>query len=500
MTAPVTAPATTTTVPPPKGMTAAQMATILAAVQAQAAMRAQLTQIAIQGALALLQPFTGWWSDDQVRTMMRRVVRLVQPAQRSAATFTDAYLTRVSTEMLGRRVTPAGAVNVTKLRADMTREIAQALVDRKIRPVWIELGHTDDGPSEHINDPAPALLRIPVSDRPLRRVPTLDPNAPYQNLERRYVDPVTPYQRIAEQYRYQVVSEGVPEDKARDKALFKLAIAVETDVTLAVREQYHKTMGRHKSDGYRRVLHPELSKSGPCGRCVVAADRTYHVADLLPIHSNCVCEVLPVYGELDPGINLNASDLMRLYKAAANRPDNPNARTTAGAKLQNVKVGFEGSRTIPGAENRLRAQLDQLERSYETLVHRSMSGEPMARSMHAQAARITQIRDELGLGPSDVAPRTETPPMRKARVVLTEHAELGPVLVDGDQHYRGPVEVAETKVPDRKVRAQAQLDSLEKSYAKLLDRYTSGDVDEKPVRWQRDKIADLRRELGLPVG
>jgi hypothetical protein len=40
--------------------------------------------------------------------------------------------------------------------------------------------------------------------------------------------------------------------------------------------------------GYRRVIHPELSKSGTCGLCVAAADRIYYVDDLMPIHTNCV--------------------------------------------------------------------------------------------------------------------------------------------------------------------------------------------------------------------
>lgn len=512
----MTAPVTTEPVAQQR-LTAEQILALLALVQAQAAVRQRLTDTAVQAALQLLQPFTGWWSDTEVKAVMRRVVKLVQPAQRQAASVTDAYLTRAASLMTGRRVTPAGAVDVTKLRQDLTREIARELVDGRIKPAWVELGDTHTGPSDHIHDPAPTFFGSPsrgttVSSRsvqggqdrrPLGPYLPLGPEGTRAALQRKALDPVTPYERIAEQYRYQVVAEGVPEAKAKEKALVRFAIAAETDVTLAVREQYHKTLGKHRADGYRRVLHPELSKTGPCGLCVVAADRVYRVADLLPLHSRCVCEVLPIYGTADPGVYLNNSDLQALYRAAA---DKPGQQTTAAKKLQNVRVDLAGADRISGADNRKSAQLDQLERSYETLALRALRGENLTRSMNAQAARITELRDELGLGPSTVAPRTTRNPTprelanKRARVVLTDNAETGPVLIDANQHYRGPRDVAETKVPDRKVRAEAQLKSLEQSYQTLLDKFTAGENVDKPLKWQRDKIADLRKELGLPVG
>jgi hypothetical protein len=71
---------------------------------------------------------------------------------------------------------------------------------------------------------------------------------------------------------------------------------------------------------YRRILHPELSQSGPCGLCIVAASRVYHKSDLRPLHNGCWCDVMPVVktgsGEiLDPGFDLNEDDLKALYGA-----------------------------------------------------------------------------------------------------------------------------------------------------------------------------------------
>ena len=64
---------------------------------------------------------------------------------------------------------------------------------------------------------------------------------------------------------------------------------------------------------YRRVIHPELSKGGTCGMCVVASDRVYKTGTLMPIHANCECTVAPIAGDDDPGHRINAADLRRLY-------------------------------------------------------------------------------------------------------------------------------------------------------------------------------------------
>ncbi|WP_280470998.1 hypothetical protein [Nocardia cyriacigeorgica] len=68
--------------------------------------------------------------------------------------------------------------------------------------------------------------------------------------------------------------------------------------------------------GYRRIIHPELSRGGVCGMCVVAADRTYSIGELKAIHHRCKCTVLPRFKDWDPGRDLNSSDLQALYDAA----------------------------------------------------------------------------------------------------------------------------------------------------------------------------------------
>lgn len=89
---------------------------------------------------------------------------------------------------------------------------------------------------------------------------------------------------------------------------------------------------RYKSAGiqrYRRIIHPELSKTGTCGLCVVAADRVYTIGALMPLHSNCHCTVMPITAGHDPGLKLNDDDLNEIYRKAG---------STSAAKLKQTRV------------------------------------------------------------------------------------------------------------------------------------------------------------------
>jgi len=94
---------------------------------------------------------------------------------------------------------------------------------------------------------------------------------------------------------------------------------VNDDVAMATRQAAQDAMKkapRGSITGYRRVLHPELSTTGSCGLCVAASDRKYKIAELMPIHNLCKCEVVPIYGKDDPGSQINDEDLAVLYEQA----------------------------------------------------------------------------------------------------------------------------------------------------------------------------------------
>lgn len=135
------------------------------------------------------------------------------------------------------------------------------------------------------------------------------------------------YGRLADHYRY-LISTGVAGTEARAQTLQRAEAVATTDVDLAMRAQTAKfTRVHHLS--YRRVIHPELSEHGTCGLCVAASDRIYYRGDLMPIHARCKCEPLPIAGSKDPGQEINAADLKRLYETAGG---------TAGDKLKRVRV------------------------------------------------------------------------------------------------------------------------------------------------------------------
>lgn len=134
---------------------------------------------------------------------------------------------------------------------------------------------------------------------------------------RKGVDPQQVYERLGEQFRYSRSVNDGDEAKALQATLTRASVMVDTDVALAARAQAQKTMqSTPLAIGYRRVIHPELSKSGTCGMCIVASDRVYKKADLLPIHARCRCEIAPITKDSDPGSSLNNIALGDLYDDA----------------------------------------------------------------------------------------------------------------------------------------------------------------------------------------
>lgn len=83
----------------------------------------------------------------------------------------------------------------------------------------------------------------------------------------------------------------------RAAARFRAAQTAATDIQLASRQAAHDWMTETRGvAGYRRVLGPGKN----CGLCVVASTQRYHREDLMPIHSNCGCNVDPIPGDSEP--------------------------------------------------------------------------------------------------------------------------------------------------------------------------------------------------------
>lgn len=132
------------------------------------------------------------------------------------------------------------------------------------------------------------------------------------------------FTRPAVGFRWIESAGGSREDAAQESGL-RIDTLVDDNLMLAQRLAQAEmiaqavdldNLDKAKITGYRRVIHPEMSRGGACGMCIAAADRIYHVAELLPIHTRCKCTIAPVTTEFDPADDLNAADLSQLYSHA----------------------------------------------------------------------------------------------------------------------------------------------------------------------------------------
>lgn len=165
------------------------------------------------------------------------------------------------------------------------------------------------------------------------------PDAPdhEETVSHQESSPTKLFERAAEKYRYER-SVGKDHAEANDLAEQKITDLVDTNLLLSARLAQQQTLKLVQDKdarvtGWRRIIHPELSKGGVCGMCVAAADRVYKIEELRPIHARCNCTVSPVTTAHDPGFTLNQDDLNRLYDHAAA----PGVRSTSAAALKKTR-------------------------------------------------------------------------------------------------------------------------------------------------------------------
>lgn len=130
------------------------------------------------------------------------------------------------------------------------------------------------------------------------------------------------HHRPAEAYK-KAIATGSTHAEALVKAGLRAKGLAFTDLSLQARGAQQAVLARAGITTFRRVIRPELSKTGTCGMCIVAADRIYNTGDLMPIHPpSCNCVVMPIIGDNDPGRSLNREDLGQLYEdAGSNKAD-----------------------------------------------------------------------------------------------------------------------------------------------------------------------------------
>jgi hypothetical protein len=346
-------------------------------IQAQAAVRDQQSKLAQAGARQAFATVDNWADPQQTRRAVASAVKIVTAAQRRVANTTDAYLARSTSTITGRRSDSVGAIDVRSLRRRLPQDVIEALADGR-------------------------SISEAMAERAQSRVEA--------------VAPEDVYGRIPDHVRFISVSRGITPEKAALEGLRRAAAVADTDVMLAERAQVQRffTQRRPKGvTGYRRVLHPELgSGAPPCGLCVVAATRAYHIEELMPIHSRCRCSVAAITADADPGLQLNDQDLERVLSAVYGAAGGNTAR-----QLKTVRVEF------------------------------------------------------------------------------AEHGELGPILVNADQHFRGLEEFARTQSRDQEKNWLAELESLQEELDRLTDHVGESDEVDEAIKWNRTKIRQLSGRL-----
>lgn len=138
------------------------------------------------------------------------------------------------------------------------------------------------------------------------------------------------YQRPVEQFIW-ARRNGLNFTDSRAAFEERLTAVATQDVKLADRDEANRILlADPEVDRWRRVIHPELSKSGTCGLCIVASQRIYTLEDLMPMHGpSCNCTVMGITKGHDPGLKLNDDDLKTIYAAAG---------STAAEDLQNTRI------------------------------------------------------------------------------------------------------------------------------------------------------------------
>lgn len=182
------------------------------------------------------------------------------------------------------------------------------------------------------------------------------------------------------------------------------------------------------------------------------------------IVSNCHCTMIPIEADSDPGLQLNSDDLESLYRAAGTAVGT--SRETGGAARNK------------GALRRVRVGITEHGELGPILVKIGTTSEGKLMTERVEEARVGRQRRTGGR--------------------------------DEPVGFRTVKDYAKTQTKDPKIRARAQLDSLERSLATLEAKAAEGieretrTVGEREVevdiagalKWQREQVARLRRIAG----
>lgn len=221
-----------------------------------------------------------------------------------------------------------------------------------------------------------------------KKFPQDVPPARNGSYPRKNILPEDVWERPVSEYR-NARNNGDSHQEAMLKTLARVRQLADADVRMANRERaarVYEAASPQGVIGYRRIIHPELSRTGTCGLCLVAADRLYSTKELYPLHDNCKCETLPVTNTSDPGLKLNRDDLDYIYSVAGGN---------TASKLSNTRISeyVSGERgpTLARRVEKSKSGLTPNDEKY------SLSGEDAERAsyVHSPREELIDAQDEL---------------------------------------------------------------------------------------------------------
>ncbi len=210
------------------------------------------------------------------------------------------------------------------------------------------------------------------------------------------------HQRPAVVYR-RAIATGKDHREALNLAFGRAKDTVISDLSLQERDAGNRMMQQLGIGQYRRIIHPELSASGTCGLCIAAADRTYSIGELMPLHPpDCKCTVMPVIGTNDPGIDLNQDDLDQLYAAAGGSTRNEDLRRVRYTVNEHGELGpvlgkegdnFRGPSKVALEDDPVRAlrMLVQMRENLPKIEEQAAAGRVDAGALDYQRRQIARL-------------------------------------------------------------------------------------------------------------
>lgn len=207
------------------------------------------------------------------------------------------------------------------------------------------------------------------------------------------------YARPAEAYR---LTYSLTEDPAaaRAAAQTRLTSLVADDLLVARRDGAHEQMREADVEHYRRIVHPERSRTGVCGLCLAASDRVYSIKVLLPIHGGCQCTVAPDSQAAGQTVKV---DLEQIYRDAGGTTDGRALKQVRYQVNDHGELGpvlgvkgqhFQGAGEAPKGDpiERARKELAALEPVLASLEKRAASGEDVSNPLAYQLDRVAKLR------------------------------------------------------------------------------------------------------------